>query len=411
MSRSLILATMIAAGAAQAAPKEITLGATLPLTGAEAKSGARVRDGYELAVQVANQQGGVEINGARVPVKLVLVDDKSDGAADERAVEELVKQGADVILGTFSTPLVEKGSAIAEKHAVPYVAPTGTSRALYQRGFKYLFGLQAPIDQLANALMRWAEEEQQKGNLPANARVAILWEKTSHGKEYAEAIRDFANKTPRRRAGWTVVMDESFELNTKDFKPILERLKEAKADAVLVDAHLPDYIAMHGQYAKLGLCNKLISYGARGPEREARDQLKSAADYVLSAVWWSDDMAMNAQTSAFVKKFNERYNRSPDWYEALGYEAVRASLEAIHRAGTVDHAAVRTALSQLRMDSLLPGGYLAFPEPYGNQAQYLFVVQQNFPDGSSPVIYPRIAALKEGIAPNPTCGTSKLAGK
>jgi branched-chain amino acid transport system substrate-binding protein len=63
------------------------------------------------------------------------------------------------------------------------------------------------------------------------------------------------------------------------------------------------------------------------------------------------------------------------------------------------------------MDSLLPGGYLAFPEQYGNQAQYLFVVQQNFPDGSSPVIYPRIAALKEGIAPNPTCGASKLAGK
>jgi branched-chain amino acid transport system substrate-binding protein len=291
------------------------------------------------------------------------------------------------------------------------VSGTGASRALYQRGFKYMFGLQAPIEQLANALMRWAEEEQQTGKLPQRARVAVIWEKTAHGKEYAETIKDFANKTPRRRAAWQLVMDESFELNSKDFKPILERLKAANADVVLVDAHLPDYITMHGQYAKMGLCHKAISYGARGPEREARDQLKASADYVLSAVWWSDEMAQNARTADFVKKFNDRYKRSPDWYEALGYEAVRATLEAVHKAGTTEREPLRTALAQLRMESLLPGGFLAFPEQYGGQAQYLFVVQQNMPDGTAPVVYPRIAAVKDGIAPNPLCAGSTLAGK
>jgi len=81
------------------------------------------------------------------------------------------------------------------------VSGTGASRALYQRGFKYMFGLQAPIEQLANALMRWAEEEQQTGELPQRARVAVIWEKTAHGKEYAETVKgNFANKTPRRRA-------------------------------------------------------------------------------------------------------------------------------------------------------------------------------------------------------------------
>ena len=412
MNRIALIASFLVASAVQAAPpKEIKLGAALPLTGAESKSGGRLRDGYELAVELANQQGGVDIAGAHVPVKLVLVDDKSDGAADERAVEDLAGQGVDVVLGTFGSSLVEKGSAVSEKLRVPYVAATGASKALYQRGFKHLFGLQAPIEQLANALMRWAEEEQQRGRLPSPARVAVIWEKTSHGKEYAEAIKDFAAKTPRRRGAWNIVMDESFELNAKDFKPALERLKGAKADVVLVDAHLPDYITMHGQYAKMGLCHKMISYGARGPEREAREQLKAAADYVTSAVWWSDEMAHNARTAEFVKKFNEKYNRSADWYEALGYEAVRVSLEAIHRAGTTDRATVRNAITQLKMESLLPGGFLAFPEQYGGQAQYLFVVQQNLPDGSAPVIYPRIAAVKEGVAPNPACPGSTVAGK
>ena len=411
MTRIVFAVSILAAFAVSAAPQEIKLGAALPLTGTESKSGGRLRDGYELAVELANQQGGVEVGGARLPVKLILVDDKSEAATDERAVEELAGQGVDVVLGTFGSSMVEKGSAVAEKMHVPYLAATGASKALYQRGFKYLFGLQSPVEQLGNALMRWAEEEQQLGHLPTPARVAVLWEKTSHGKEYAEAIKDFAGKTPRRRSAWQIALDDSFEVNTKDYKPQLERLKGANADVVLVDAHLPDYIAMHAQYAKMGLCHKMISYGARGPEREARDQLKSAADYVTSAVWWSDEMAHNARTAEFVKKFNEKYHRSADWYEALGYEAVRVALDAIHKAGTSERSAVRNALSTLKIESLLPGGFLAFPEQYGGQAQYLFVVQQNMPDGSAPVIYPRIAAVKEGVAPNPACTASKVAGK
>jgi len=56
------------------------------------------------------------------------------------------------------------------------------------------------------------------------------------------------------------VMDESFEnLNSKDFKPVAGSSEGVNADVVLVDAHLPDYITMHGQYAKTGLCHKLIS--------------------------------------------------------------------------------------------------------------------------------------------------------
>ncbi len=406
-----LIALMVAVPAAHSAPQQITLGAAVPLSGAEAKSGGRMRDGYELAVELANREGGVDIGGSRVPVKLVIVDDRSDGPADQRAVEELDGQGVNVVLGTFGSSLVEKGSATAENLRVPYVAATGASRGLYQRRFKYLFGLQSPIEQLGNALMRWAEEEQQNGKLPARATVAVIWEKTAHGREYAEAIKEFTTKTPRRRASWQVVMDESFELNSKDYKPLLERLKTVHADVVLVDAHLPDYITMHGQYAKMGLCHKVISYGARGPESEARGQLKSSADYVLSAVWWSDEMFQNPQSARFVKAFQERYKRSPDWYEALAYEGARAAIEAIRRAGNTDRAAVRESLAQLKMESLVPGGFLAFPEQYGNQAQYLFVVQQNLPDGSAPVIFPRIAASKDGVASNPRCAGSTVAGK
>jgi len=42
-------------------------------------------------------------------------------------------------------------------------------------------------------------------------------------------------------------------------------------------------------------------------------------------------------------------------------------------------------------------------EETGFQAQYPFVVQQNTPEGESPIIYPEDAATGEGVAPNPNC--------
>jgi branched-chain amino acid transport system substrate-binding protein len=55
------------------------------------------------------------------------------------------------------------------------------------------------------------------------------------------------------------------------------------------------------------------------------------------------------------------------------------------------------------MESIVPEGELTFPEENGYQAQYPFVVQQNQPDGSSPIIYPEELATGEGMAPNPNC--------
>lgn len=395
---SLLLALILLA-----APAPIAIGAALPLTGPEARSGSRQRDGLQLAIELANAQGGVEVGGQRVPLELRVLDDASDAATDVRQVEELVAGGAKLLAGTFNSALVEAGSAAAERLRVPYVAPSGASRGLYQRGFKYLFGLQAPVEQMANTTLRWVEEQQLKKKLPSPIRVAVLAEKTPHGKEYAEAVRGFAGKTPRRREAVKLVLDEAFPLGVTDPAALLARVRDAHPDVLLIDAHLPDYLTLHAQSLKAGICTAVISYGARGPEPEARQKLKDGADYVVSAVWWNAQMHRSALVQEFVSRFEARYHHEPEWYEALGYEAGRALVQAIHIAGSSNPEAVRLALSRMRVDSILPGGWLAFPENYGYQAQYFFVLQQNLPGGTAPIIYPAIAATADGVAPNPRC--------
>ena len=59
------------------------------------------------------------------------------------------------------------------------------------------------------------------------------------------------------------------------------------------------------------------------------------------------------------------------------------------------------------MPSILPGGELDFPAKFGQQTHAPFVVQQNQPDGTSPIVFPESAATGKGAAPNPNC--TKLA--
>jgi branched-chain amino acid transport system substrate-binding protein len=390
-------------GAAAPSGGEILIGATLPLTGAESRIGGFYKEGYELAFEEANQNGGLSLGGKKMPVRLTLLDDTSAQATAASLADRLINSDkVQFLLGTYATNLVEAQSVVAEQNAIPYVNGGGAATAIYKRGYKWVFGLLAPVELLAESIMKWIDAEQQAGKLPKPATVALLWENTSHGKDFRKGVTEFADKTKN----YKMVVDESFELGGKDFSAILGQVKAAKADLFLADAHLPDYITMQRQYVTAGLCNKVLSYGARGSEKQAADALgKKNVEYVLSAVWWSPLLAdKNPEAKKFVDAFKAKHqNRVPEWYQALGYETARALFKVIEQAGSLDRNAIREKLAALKMPSVLPGGELTFPAEFGQQSHAPFVVQQNMPDGSSPIVAPQDSATAKGIAPNPNC--------
>lgn len=383
---------------------EILIGATLPLTGAEARIGGFFKEGYELAFEEVNQQGGLEAGGKKRPVKLTLYDDTTNQATAVSLADKLINSDkVDFLLGTYSTALVEAQTTVAEQNKVPYVNGGGAASEIYQRGYKYIFGALSPVELLGTTLMTWIDEQQRAGKLPRPAKIALLWENTAHGKDFRKGVSDFAGKSA---GGYEILVDESFELNGKDFSGLLGKVKTAGVDLFLADAHLPDYITLHRQYLDAGLCHKVVSYGARGSEKAAIEALgRDNVTYVLSGVWWSAQLADTIPLAKqFVAAFQAKYGgRTPEWFQALGYETARALFAAIREAGSTDREAVRTRLSALKIESLLPGARLTFPAEHGGDAQNAFVVQQNLPDGTAPIIFPKEVAKAAGVAPNPRC--------
>jgi branched-chain amino acid transport system substrate-binding protein len=236
--------------------------------------------------------------------------------------------------------------------------------------------------------------------VPKPAKIAVLWENTAHGKDFRSGVSDFGDK---HKDAYQVAVDESFELNGKDFSALLGKVKSAGVDLFLADAHLPDYITMQRQYVTLGLCHKIQSYGARGSEKQAAEALgPEHVRYILSAVWWNAQLGTQGITKKFVDAFKAKQKRDPEWYQAVAYETARALFLGIEKAATLDRDKVRDALAALDVESILPGGKLQFKQEDGQQAIYPFVVQQNQPDGSSPIVWPKESAKSSG-SPNPGC--------
>jgi branched-chain amino acid transport system substrate-binding protein len=389
-------------GNAPAVPDKIVIGATLPLTGSESKSGGRFKQGYELAVELANKAGGVDLGGKKVPVELRLLDDTTDQAKAVNLAQRLITQDkVDFFLGTYSTSLVEAQSTVAEQSRIPYVNGGGAATSIYSKGYKWIFGTLAPVENLASTEMEWINQQQAAGRLARPAKIAVVWENTSHGQDFRKGVQEFVKA---HSADYQVVVDESFALDGKDFSAVLSKVRAAAAHLFMVDAHLPDFITMHRQYLSTRMCNQLVTYGARGTESDARTALgQEGVNYILSAVWWNKQLGDKGLNKEFVDAYKARYNAEPEWYQATGYEAARALLTAIGKAGSVEKQKVRDALSELQIDSILPGGRLSFPPARGGQASYPFVVQQNLPDGTSPIIFPADVATGQGVAPNPSC--------
>jgi branched-chain amino acid transport system substrate-binding protein len=381
------------------APKEIILGAALPLTGGQSREGGYFNKAYTMAVKEINDAGGlmIKVYGKKIPIKLIIYDDKSDNTTSVQLYEKLVTEDkVHALLGGYGTPLITAHTIVAEKYRVPYVNGGGATGAIYQRGMKYVFGLLSSIEKLSFTLMDWIGQQQNLGKVKKPLKIAAMGENTSHGKEFRQGILERSKSFPDR---FQVVMDEPFELNLKDADPLLQKVKAANADVFLADARLADYTTIHRRYSEMSLYHLITSYGPRGTEKAARDALGQASDYILSCNWWHKDIP-TAAAKAFADKYQKVYNEPAEWFPALAYETARVMLKAIEDAGNLDKAKIRDALAKMDLrSSLVVGGRVWF-EPNG-QINNDYVMMQNLPGSRVALIYPKEIATAQAIVPIP----------
>ena len=109
----------------------IVLGAAVSLTGRYTTAGNHTRNGYDLAVKMINEQGGVVVAGRAYRLEILYYDDESTPARGAQLAERLIRQdGIRFMLGPYSSGLTTAIAPITEQHKVPMVEGNGASRAL-----------------------------------------------------------------------------------------------------------------------------------------------------------------------------------------------------------------------------------------------------------------------------------------
>ena len=399
----LLILTLVLPGCSKghkAGTNEVAVGVVLPITGREAKPGQFQREGIELAIQQINQNGGIFIRelDKRLPVKEVFYDDGSDQAKSAGLVERaMTSDGVVAVLGGYSTALSEAESVMPDRYETPWITTGAAASTIFSRGYQYIFGTLSPTDLLGYTTAEFLGSLVDHGKLKKGLKLALALENTDHGVDYGKGIDKWIEEHP---GYFAVAFNEKFDLGSTDFSGLLQKVKNARADIFLADAHLQDYITMQRQYMQTGMYHQMISYGARGPESDARKALGDATNYIFAGIWWSVKLPY-PQVKKFAADYQAFVGRPPDsWYPATAYDAMRALATAIEQAGSLNKTAIRDHLRTVELkDSLLPGQVLRFG-PNG-QIHTPFVIVENKPNDQVDIVYPPDAATGEAFAPKP----------
>ncbi|MCA0317702.1 MAG: amino acid ABC transporter substrate-binding protein [Proteobacteria bacterium] len=351
MDRRMLLgglsATALAPGFAFGqATNEIRIGAPLPLTGPLAPEGRKQKRGYDLWAAQVTKDGGVDVGGRKLPVRIIYSDYQSATPRGVQACEFLVNQEkAHFLFSPFGSGAAKAGSAIAERYKIPMIAPTASSVEVYDQGFKYLFGTFTPNSTLTEPLAKLVTEK-----APDVKKVAIF----SRNDLLPLSLANEMRKSSAAR-NLSVVYDEKFAIGTLDFAAALTQMRAAAPDWVFVGGYINDLVQVRSQMRDLGMKPKVLTMIAGPAYEEYIQALKGAAENVSSAAWWHPSVRYEGEdlfrsTANYVEVFKAAYNGdTPDYAEASASSAGAILQLALKKAGTLEGPAVRDALASLNV--------------------------------------------------------------
>jgi branched-chain amino acid transport system substrate-binding protein len=327
--------------------KVIKIGAPLPLTGALAPEGLKQKEGYDLWVEEVNKSGGIKAGSARYKVELVYYDYQSATPRAVQLTEKLATEDkVNFIFSPFGSGATKASSNISEKYKIPTVSSTGSSEQVYDQGFKYLFGTLN-----SNVIVSKALTAYFKLMAPNVKKLAIYSRNDLFPLALATSL-DAAAKT----SGYEVIYFEKYPLNAMDHSAALTELRAKGADWIYVTGYTDDLIRIRKQMVDSKINAPIVTMLAGPAYPDFVDGLGDMANGVTSVTWWHPELRFTSSdvfgsTEKYVKLFNAKYKKSPDYAQASSSAAGTVLQLAIEKAGTIEPDKVRDMLASTEFNT------------------------------------------------------------
>ena len=380
------LALCTVTGAAQA-QDEIVIGASIPLSGPLAGFGLYQKWGYETAVKDVNKAGGLAVDGRKLPVRLVIRDDKTDPNVTASNTESLLSRDKAVaMLGSCTPALVNAGALVAERRKVPLVAGCNPLQAFKAvRKWQYAWSLFFDELELATAPFRMMADL----GLATNRKIAILADNGPDGVVVGGQLWPQAAKA----GGFEVVQNTSFPVDTQQFTAMVAQAKGSGADIVLVDAIPPQAIAIRKQMAAAGYTPKLLVM-EKGAEPEFFAQATGRlGDGVLVGGYWDPSFPYPGAAD-LARRFEAETRQTQSQHIADSHAAAQVLLDAIAAAGSLDREKINAAIGRTSKS------YVVGPVKFdAEHAAVIPITMMQWQAGKAVVVWPKDRATGKLIFP------------
>jgi branched-chain amino acid transport system substrate-binding protein len=325
----------------------VRLGQIEALTGPSSPAGIRGRDGALMAAEDINNAGGIA-------GKFKLEVAAQDMANDPKQAVTLFRQFATdnsvvasigptnsvgfvpivPIAGQVGVPVVGEGSGAPLKQWNPWVYRVNPVAAS---------AVPVVLKQLVPKL--------------GIKRMAVLYDQTQDGQVGDAEIC----KKMEGELGYQVVAYEAFRAGDQDVSPQLATIRTAKPDMIYCAAAPGDAARIVLQIKERGFDQPLVTGYGTFQDTVVWDGTKGQVKGGYT--WIGQDLSSpNAQVKAFLERYNKRFPQEATSFSIYGSDAVYTVAEAISRAGSIDRAKIKEALSDLQYTTPL-GTQVKFKNP------------------------------------------------
>lgn len=346
----------------------IKIGVLQSLSGARATGQAQLVEVVRLAVEEANQSGG--LNGRQI--EMVVADCRSDAAYCAQQAEKLITEdGVQALFGCGTSICREAVKPVVEKHHHLLFYPIQHEGLEQSRDIIYTGA--TPNQQIMPAVL-WALQQQRR-------RFYLV------GSDYIfPRITNRIAQDILLANGGQVLEERYMPLNAENFSAVADEIARLKPDVILNtlrgDSNRHFFKALHDAGITAAAV-PVISTSITEVESQAMGGELMAGHYAVWSYFQSVDSAENRE---FIARFKRRFGKESvlnDPMEAA-YIAVKLWMNAVREVGTPDLFVVKTVLGQQSM--LAPEGIVSV-DAENNHLWKAVRIGQAAPDGQFATVW------------------------
>ncbi len=343
--------TETTATTAPADTSPLVFGIAISLTGDSAAPCEQIKQGFETEAKFINANGG--INGRQV--ELVFVDDQSKMDTAVAAIQSLIDQKVDVIIGPFpqwtqapTRPLTEEAGILHITFGPPTLAELNEDQTKYT----YTFGPATGPDGCADAYLKQMVADAKKNVLGIGDQMVIS----------QETLQVLNKSLPAAGITFTLMAD-SWGLGEADVTPIANKIaakaKEVNPDAILLASNPVHVNQMIKTLRSLGVTAPVyVQASGSHPlplfAPAGNDPANVAGDFtfgpaIVDPTKIPDDYPAKADLIAFVERWRADNPDQPfaSLFLGFAYDTIHLAEAAIATAETQDEAGWAAAMEKI----------------------------------------------------------------